>query len=102
MHLVQILLPLFDVSGKAFPNAEYAAVRRELTERFGGVTAFVRAPAKGIWKEDTGETIQDDIVIYEVMADAVDAGWWTAYRRDLCRRFDQEEIVVRAHEIQRL
>ena len=35
MHLVQLLLPRYDET-----------VARELTERFGGMTAYARAPAK--------------------------------------------------------
>ena len=91
VHLVQLLLPQYD-----------GAVARELTERFGGVTAYARAPAKGSWKPYTGETVHDDIVVYEVMVDALDAAWWAQFRKRLEERFDQEELVVRAHEIQRL
>src|SRR5687768_4274806 len=39
MHLIQILLPVYDNDGKSFPASRYADVRRELTERFGGLTA---------------------------------------------------------------
>jgi hypothetical protein len=46
MHLVQLLLPLCDNSGNAFAETVYTSIRRELTERFGGVTAFTRAPAQ--------------------------------------------------------
>jgi hypothetical protein len=41
-HLIQILLPLSDNEGRRFPPAAYARVRSELTERFGGMTAFTR------------------------------------------------------------
>ncbi len=91
MHLVQLLLPRYD-----------QAVGRELTERFGGVTAYARAPAKGEWKPAPGETVRDDIVVYEVMVDELDRAWWAAYRGELERRFQQEELVVRAHPIERL
>ena len=103
MHLVQILLPLRGPDGKAFAREEYTRVAGELTERFGGMTAYSRAPASGLWKEDGGgETAHDDIVVYEVMVEAIDAAWWAGYRRDLERRFEQEELVVRAQEITRL
>jgi hypothetical protein len=39
MYLVQILLPVYDNDGRPFPASSYADVRRELTERFGGLTA---------------------------------------------------------------
>jgi len=48
MHLVQILLPIDDRAGKALPSALFDEVRRELVDRFGGLTAYTRAPAKGL------------------------------------------------------
>ena len=52
MHLVQILLPLWDNEGRRLPRALYAELARELTERFGGLTAHTRAPAEGLWRDD--------------------------------------------------
>jgi hypothetical protein len=74
-------------------------VRGELAERFGGVTAFTRAPAEGIWKED-GQTNRDDIVVVEVMVEDPDRAWWRAYRADLEGRFRQDAIVVRAMPVE--
>jgi hypothetical protein len=101
MHLVQILLPLFDNEGRRFPHEAYRTVREEMVGRFGGLTAFTRAPAEGLWAEDGG-TIRDEIVIFEVMADDVDRKWWIAYRQELERRFRQDRIVVRAQEVKLL
>ena len=98
MHLVQILLPLFDNEGARQPEAEFVRVRRELTERFGGLTAYSRAPAEGLWAEQ-GRTARDDIVVLEVMADQLDRAWWQSYPRDLEPAFRQEAIVVRAQEL---
>ena len=102
MTLVQILLPLYDKGGARFPQSRYEEVAKELTERFGGLTAYVRAPAAGLWQEGNGRTQRDDIVVYEVMADRLDARWWADYRRDLERRFAQDELVIRAQEMRRL
>jgi hypothetical protein len=103
MHLVQILLPLQGPHGKELPHAEYSRVAKELTDRFGGMTAYTRAPAAGLWQEDkSGETKRDDIVVYEVMVDHLDEGWWARYREELERRFAQQELVVRAQEMRRL
>jgi hypothetical protein len=103
MHLVEILLPLRDNDGRPFPRADFARVRAELVERFGGVTAHSQAPAQGVWKdEEEGEVERDEIVVLEVMDDALDRDWWGRYREDLRRRFRQEELVVRAMEIERL
>lgn len=83
MHLVQILLPMHDNAQQAFPREDYGHVRRELTERFGGLTVYTRAPAEGLWKLNDNETSRDDIVIFEVMASDLDAAWWRTYRHDL-------------------
>ena len=47
MHVVQFLLPLRDNERRAFPRADFEKVRTELTEHFGGVTAFLQSPASG-------------------------------------------------------
>src|SRR3954454_19933573 len=99
MHLVQLLLPLFDNDGRRQPESLFARVRDELTSHFGGLTAYTRAPAKGVWTGDDGSMDHDEIVVYEVMVDDVDAPWWNAYRAGLERDFRQQEIVVRATEI---
>jgi hypothetical protein len=98
MHLVQILLPLYDNEQNPQPPEQFRAVRRELTDRFGGVTAFTRAPAEGRWKVDEKRTTRDDIVIVEVMAPELDCDWWATYRRDLEARFRQDVIVIRAQQ----
>jgi hypothetical protein len=36
------------------------------------------------------------------MADWLDRGWWRVYRAELERRFSQDEIVVRAGEVELL
>ena len=102
MHLIEILVPLTDNEGKKFAAELHAAVRDELVEHFGGVTAFTRSPAEGLWKEGGGEPDRDEIVILEVMADWLDRGWWRGYRAELERRFQQDEIVVRAREVELL
>ena len=102
MNLVQLLLPLQDPEGRAFPREQYDAVVRLLTERFGGVTAYTRSPATGLWEADSGRTVRDLVVVYEVMVETLDLDWWAGFRADLEREFRQDELVVRAHEIRRL
>jgi hypothetical protein len=101
MHLVQILLPLRDDHGDPFPRADFARVRAELVERFGGVTAYLQAPAQGVWK-DEGEVEHDEIVVLEVMVDALERRWWRRYCDELRRRFRQEALVIRAMKMERL
>ncbi|MDB4880315.1 MAG: hypothetical protein JWL60_1761 [Gemmatimonadetes bacterium] len=101
-HLVQLLLPLRDDEGHPFPAAWYASLRARLTERFGGLTAYTRAPAQGLWTDGDGPPQRDDIVVYEVMAPSLDRAWWGALRRSLEERFAQDELVIRTHPMERL
>ena len=98
MHLIQILLPLYDNSGEHFGEELYTKVRTELTERFGGLTAFTRAPAQGLWKNE-GKTTRDDIVVFEVMSPTIDKAWWKIYRAELETLFRQDTIVIRAQPV---
>lgn len=101
MHLFEILLPLYDNEGRSFGAGEFDRVSEELAARFGGVTAFRRSPAEGVWREG-GEESRDRIVIFEVMAEELDRAWWREYREELERRFRQDKIVVRATEFEEL
>ncbi|HUR93880.1 MAG TPA: hypothetical protein VMY76_04825, partial [Gemmatimonadales bacterium] len=94
--------PAQDNAGHPYPRALYDRLASELAERFGGVTAYTRAPATGLWEAASGETVRDQVLVYEVMVDALDRGWWAELRRRLEAEFAQKELVVRAHEIRRL
>ena len=98
MHLVQILLPIYRPSGERQPEALLNDVRDTLTSTFGGVTAYSRAPAEGVWKSGKGQE-KDEIIIVEVMVESVDVDWWRTYRQNLENLFAQEEIIVRTSEI---
>lgn len=102
MHLVQLLLPLRDNEGTPFPRQELDRVRAELTEAFGGVTAYLQSPAEGLWKEDDGRVDRDRVVIFEAMTASLDRAWWGRYRADLEGRFRQDEVVVRALGMEKL
>ena len=102
MHLVELFLPLRDNDGHAFPKTLYDGVRSELAELHGGVTAFTRAPATGLWEDDEGDVQRDEVVLFEVMVDHVDHGWWRNYRATLEGRFRQDEVLVRATAVERL
>lgn len=103
MHLISVLLPLTDNAGAPHPPRLYTEVADALTTRFGGLTAFTRAPAQGLWQPDGARPpSRDDVVIFEVMAEHLDRDWWRGYRRTLERQFEQEQIVIRAHPIELL
>jgi hypothetical protein len=101
MRLIEIFLPLTDNHGKPFEDCKFGQVRKTLTEQFGGVTAFTRAPAHGVFK-DAGKEVHDDIVIVEVMVETLDRAVWTRWRKHLEREFAQEEILIRATQVEKL
>lgn len=96
MHLVQFFLPLRDNQGEPFARSLFSEVRCELAGRFGGVTTYLRAPAQGLWEDQEGDLCRDEVVLFEVMAPELEAGWWRDYRAGLERRFGQDEVLVRA------
>ncbi|WP_115572990.1 hypothetical protein [Xanthomonas campestris] len=99
MFLIQVLLPLADNNGVRFDQAMFDEVHHHLAMQFGGITAYTRAPVHGAWQEQGAQLVHDDLVIYEVMADDLDRGWWRSYRAELEQRFRQEQLIVRAQEI---
>jgi hypothetical protein len=102
VHLVQLLLPLRDNDGNPFPREAFVRVRAELTARYGGVTAYLRSPASGVWRDEQGTVAQDEVVMVEVVVADLDRAWWEAYRRELEARFRQDELLVRALACERL
>lgn len=101
MKLIQILLPLSDNEGRHYDDSIMRNLQKRLADRFGGLTAYTRAPAEGWW--DSGEAhTKDDIVVVEVMAEAFDRDWWTALKRELETSLRQEEIVIRAQPLETL
>lgn len=102
-HLIQILLPVQMRDRSAVPPEQFARVRVELTERFGGVTAYSRSPATGLWKRDDDEAIErDQVIMVEVVVDVFDREWWARYREQLETRFGQEEVHIRAIAVEQI
>lgn len=95
-HLIQILLPTRTRDGEPVAVEQFARVRVELTEKFGGVTAYSRSPATGLWKNENDSIERDQVFMVEVVVDAFDRDWWAAYRGQLEVRFGQEEVHARA------
>jgi hypothetical protein len=101
MYLIEILLPLTDNDGKPFDDGKFAEVRKTLAKQFGGITAFARAPAHGVFRAG-GKTVHDDIIVLEIMAETLDRDRWAHYRRQLENEFAQDEILIRATATERL
>jgi hypothetical protein len=102
VHLVQLLLPLADPDGHRFAARDYVELARKLTARFGGVTAYARAPASGLWDHPRGGHTRDELIVMEVMVESLDAAWWATYRLSLEGKFRHDELVVRAWPLQQL
>jgi hypothetical protein len=100
--LIQFLLPTRDGENRPVSRSLFAAVRATLTERFGGVTAYQRSPASGLWKRPDGGIDGDEVVMVEVATHDLDRAWWAEYRRELERQFSQETIFIRAIRIETL
>ena len=96
--LIQLLLPTTAAAGGS-SIARLAETRRELVERFKGVTAYVRSPAKGLWTAADGHTEADDVVMVEVVTETFDRLWWRTYATRLAQRFHQDTIHVRAMSV---
>ena len=54
MYLIEILLPVRDNEGLPFAMT-YQSLGDELTEHYGGVTVFTRAPAEGETEAGSGK-----------------------------------------------
>ena len=96
--LIQVLLPAPGVSSGGLPDP-LARTRQELADRFHGLTAYLRSPARGWWTAPDGHTEQDDVVMVEVVTETFDRGWWRSYAATLAERFGQETIHVRAWRV---
>ena len=94
-HLIQLLLPTHTRNGAPIAPEQFARVRVELTERFGGVTAYSRSPATGLWKNEAEAIERDQVIMVEVVVEVFDREWWSGYREQLEVRFGQEEVHAR-------
>lgn len=96
-YLIEILLP---VSADKYGHA-LETIRSDLTERFGGVTVYEKAPADGLWKH--GRKVEHDrTLLVEVMVEELNRSWWEQYRKSLEQLLSQEKIVMRAIAFERL
>ena len=101
MWLVEVLLPIAYNNGMAIPDSVLRELRGDLADRFGGLTAFTRSPAEGVWMSGDASH-HDDIVVLEIMIEDLDRDWWKAWRSHAEALLLQNEIVVRARLIERL
>jgi len=101
-HLIQILIPLADNAGRPFAKEFLEDVKRQLVDKFGGMTAFERSPARGVWAPENGARQQDDVVTVEVMVEDIDESWWSTFKTRLESELDQDELVIRVFRVRTL
>jgi hypothetical protein len=97
-YLVQILVPKETGKGEPVSKDWFDEFLRELTDKFGGATSFVRSPGQGLWRSGS-TTERDEVAVVEVMAAKLAPEFWGALRERLEGELVQEEIVIRAQEI---
>jgi len=101
MHVVEIFVPTTFGTGGQIPKALLELLKQELTDEFGGVTAYTRSPAEGLWK--SGDNVERDVVlILEVMTGSIDKPWWKAFRQRTEAVLRQQEILIRASRVTRI
>lgn len=100
-HLVEILLPKETGRGQPIGKDWFDGFLKELTDRFGGATSFLRAPGEGLW-QCGGGTEKDSIAVVEVMVEEIDGSYWQSLLKRLERELSQDEVVIRAQAIRRL
>lgn len=95
-YLLQLILPVRDNDGNAFPDTLWDGLKARLADMFGGVTAFRRAPAEGVWAPSPEKRAAEDVFIVEVMARTLDHTWWAALQAELEQALGQEHVIIRA------
>ena len=98
MKLVQLFIPLTAANAKQV----LTELKEIVTQKFGGVTCYTQAPAEGIWREGGTRIVKDEVIVVEVMSANVDLHWWTELRASLEAKLEQEELLVRAFDVQRI
>jgi hypothetical protein len=94
MYLVQIFLPRADNSDEPFPREVFDRAKEELAQRYDGVTAYLQAPAEGLWGHGANKS-DDNIILFEVMAEEIDLQEWSARRTEYEQCFRQKRILIR-------
>ena len=97
-YLVQILLPKETGKGEKIPKDWFDGLLRELTDKFGGATSFIRAPGEGLWRSGGG-TERDNIAVVKVTTELLLPDYWRGLRERLESELAQHKIVIRAQEI---
>ena len=102
MYLIQIMLPLYDNRGRRLPRVLFDATSQALAKAHGGLTAYTRSPAVGVWRSRGAGLKRDDIIVFEVVTSSMNAKLWARRRKRWERAFRQDSILVRSLRCRRL
>ena len=83
-------------NGAAAAPSAIAKTADSFANEYGGVTAYARAPGRGLGLRGKRTIDRDDIVIFELMLKTVSRAERARRRRALERAFGQVEIVIRS------
>lgn len=92
---VELFIPLINQQNNTSIHKKYNQLRIQLLSKFGGLTIYKRTPVEGLWNDENEKTVQDDIMIYEIMIQQVDLNYWKDLKRSLEKSLNQEEIIIR-------
>ena len=76
------------------PLGSFASIATSKEHQCLDSRAWLQAPAEGLWGGGPS-TDREDIVIFEVMTDAIDLEDWRRRRADLERQFRQDKVIIR-------
>jgi hypothetical protein len=102
MYLIEILLPLYDNEGRRLPKKLFDQTSRSLAKSHGGVTAYTRSPAVGLWKSRGSQLKKDEIIVYEVVTPDWNPKLWKHRRQKWEMAFRQDSILIRVTRCQQL
>lgn len=95
VHVVQLLLPLYENDQQPAPAEDlHAIVKAELTRHFGRCAAHTLSCATNHAMAGRRDT-PHDLVIFEVMSHLFDSEWWGWYQQVLDTRFRQVKVIIR-------
>jgi hypothetical protein len=96
----EVLIPLADNEGHAFPWSKIERVSHALLERFEGCRSQPLAPFLGMWRH-RGTVYREGLLLFTVDAPRSDESleWMTQYKKRLKRLFNQIEIYVAVTEL---
>lgn len=99
---VQLFIPQNDEKGRPFPPSYFTKLNEELKDKFDGFTVYSRSPAEGIWKEEGGDTISDQMLVYEVLTHSADGSYFQELKPRLEKRFGQTEILILLSQVRKV